>query len=126
MLETCAASAIMYYKEMMLEPGKGRTMATKLVGAAVQSGLASATSHAVQLLRLWSEKIGDDFNMQNNAELLANKCQDPVEVNKMMLAKLSEVQQELKTLRHKINEFWSKSREGGRRGGRGVNGLPRV
>ncbi len=46
-------------------------MTRKLVDAAVQCGLATATSDGAQILWAWSDKIWRDFDMQNNAEQFA-------------------------------------------------------
>jgi hypothetical protein len=74
-LETCTASCIMYYKEIMEEPGKGRTMSGKMVQAAIHCGLAKAMSDGVQLLRSWSSIIRANFDRRNNAELVTGKDQ---------------------------------------------------
>ena len=107
-LEVCTASVLMHFKEITMEPGKGRCMADKMVSAAVKCGLATTPSLAIQLLCSWADIVRQDWDQRNSK---VDETKDGTELLQELLAVNKEQQQTIRAMNLQHEAFQQKMSE---------------
>ena len=74
MLETCFASLLMYYPNTEYELGPENILVIHIRNAAIKAKIEEFECDTpVQVLKLWSKKIREDFNSRNSIVQKENK-----------------------------------------------------